>query len=763
MSFNIPVFPHSKTGIPKNSNFYCLIALFILFFFYNLTISPTIYWRDSPEFANTSYFFGIAHPAGFPAYSTISKLFTFFPLSNIAMKVNYVSLCFAILTGYIIFFTIIELINICFNRLSNYHAFMSATFAVLILGLASSFWWMAVVTEVYTMNCFFLSLFFMITLKWHKSKEPRFLFLASFVFGFATAVYGANLLFIPPLFIFYFMADREKSLSRLFLASAFILLGYSIHIYLPVRSLSNPPFDWGNPETFKSFISLITDKKDEGAHFNELRDFSLILKSLKGFILMITRETTIIGLFLIVTGSICHFIKDKKSFFLLAAIGFINTLFFMTTLNDIAKNGSLFLSSIIIFSYWIGLGIYFLLVESSGYLMTFQYKKLIVPVVISFIVFSLVKDYPNNDKSSFYLSRDHLKEMYVSMDQNAMIFASRGWFTFRYFKDIENLRPDISVIPISDILQPKMFNKITPERFPMINFPSMESKRENQHEFMQLLISGNVYDRPVYSEIQRSLTIYNYQYLVPENKFLMRVSGQKIEKIPDEILNKFSKELEESMLRELSNESFFLDQEMGIRSNYETFLTNFADYLMVRKRYRRAIPFLKLAASIVNPEYMEVPMMLGICYLNLKDYNEAEKIFKELFQKNKMDYQNNFNLASLYYKKEDWNEALDYLENAIKLNKDFIESYFLLGLIRFEEGKYGESIKNINYAIEKTRFRPHIERMRKTLDMIKEKQNEKRIGPFSNLIPHSRFNSPRLALVPIRYRTLPRIFKEDSN
>ena len=715
--FGLPL-SNCKTLNPQSSTFYCLLSVLTLFFVYNLTICPTIYWRDSPEFVNTAFSFGIAHPAGFPVYSTISKIFTFIPISNLAMRVNYVSLFFGVSTGWLIYFIIIRLINICYSPITNSHAYYSAMLGVLLMGGASSFWWMSVITEVYTMNCFFLSVFFLIILKWYESKEPRFIFLASFSFGFAIAVYGANLLFIPLVIVFYFFVEDKKSLKRFLIICGLFLLGYSIHIYLPIRSLSNPPFDWGNPETLEQFIIHVTDRKDKGQHFNEIKNLSSIFSNFKNLIHMIIRETTLVGFFLIVVGSACHYKKSKRSFFLLASIGFVNTLFFMTTLHQIAKNGSLFLSSFIIFSYWIGLGIYFLLVESSGYLRAFNYRRLVIAVVVFFIIFSFANDYSYNDKSSFYLSRDNPKEMYASLDQNALIFVISYWFNSRYFKDLENLRPDISIVPISEIVRPSLVNKVTTGRYPLIDLPSIDSTRENQHDFFQSLISKNVNNRPVYSEFKRRLTKYNYQYLIPGNKFLMRVTGHKVDRISDEVLNEYAMKFKESLSRELSDKSFFLDQEMGVRSNYETFLTNFADYLMIRNRHSKAIPFLKLAESIVNPEYTEVPMMLAICYFNLKKFDKAEKIFLEL-NKKKKDYQNNFFLASIYYEKGDYEKALQYLDNSIKLNKDFLKSYFLLGLIYFEKGDYEESIKNINYAINKTKFIPDKTRMQNTLKHIK--------------------------------------------
>ena len=40
--------------------------------------------------------------------------------------------------------------------------------------------------------------------------------------------------------------------------SFFFLLGLSVYLYLPVRSLKNPQLDWGNPENLHNFWRVFT-------------------------------------------------------------------------------------------------------------------------------------------------------------------------------------------------------------------------------------------------------------------------------------------------------------------------------------------------------------------------------------------------------------------------------------------------------------------------------------------------------------------------
>lgn len=590
------------------------------------------------------------------------------------------------------------------------------------------------------MNCFFLSLFLLAAIKWYQSRYPKFLFLASFLFGISIAVYGANILFVPALVIFYFLTTDKKNLNYLFLAVLFFLLGYSSNLYLPVRSITDPVFDWGNPETFGQFIAHITDKKDSAVRFSGAKNLTLLFVNIKKFAQITITEITLIGSFLTIIGAFQHFKEDKKSFFLLASISFIHTAFFLTSLSEIAKNGSFFLPSFIIFTCWIGLGIYVLISQASSQaIIVLRYKNVILPIIVSFIVFLFVNNFSDNNKSSFYLSRDHAKKMYVNVDQNALLFTSIYGFFFRYFKDVENLRSDISVILLSDIVRPDIFNQVVPKRFPLLEFPDIESKRENLHEYVQLLILKNIKFLPIYMEINNRFLKYNYQYLIPENSFLMRISKHKVDKIPNSTLNNFILLLKDLIEHELNDEHFFQDQKMGVRSYYETSLVHFADYLRYRKRYHYAVFLLEFAKTIVEPNNTEVSTRLGMIYLEMGNHSKAERIFTFLLEEDKKSFTNNYNLASLYLRKNELDKSKKYLKKAIEINNDAFETYFLSGLIYAAEGKFDESLKEINFAISKTKFIPDKRKMQNALEFINNlkinKQGKKmEEGEFVKLI-----------------------------
>ena len=78
--------------------------LFLAWFVYLSTLSPTIFYRDTPELVDTAFTLGISHPEGFPIYNLMAKAVTFFPMGSIPFKVNLFSSlmgCLAILALYI--------------------------------------------------------------------------------------------------------------------------------------------------------------------------------------------------------------------------------------------------------------------------------------------------------------------------------------------------------------------------------------------------------------------------------------------------------------------------------------------------------------------------------------------------------------------------------------------------------------------------------------------------------------------------------------
>lgn len=707
-----------KKKINSPSIYYAVI-IFIPFFLYLLTISPTIYWRDSPEFINVAFTLGISHPAGSPAYSTISKLFTFLPFSSLAFKINLVSLFFALLTIIFVYKIVQLLLCLYYPAIPKKEINLIVILCSLLLTIMPAFWLKAIVAEVYTMNAFFLLVVLYLLFQWFIKNDFRYVLLAAFLYGISSGVHAGVVLFLPGIFIFLLLQlnrkcrehcaieKNKKSINKSPLKSFtflcfFFLLGFSIYLYLPIRSIANPEFDWGNPETLNNFLSHISDRKDAESHFKNITHIGSMLKDGSSLIKMAISEITFIGLFLSVLGMIINIRKDWRHFLLLFLIALINLLFYLTTTFGVYKNTILFVPSLIILIIWVGLGICFIRNTDFKLFNHISFRKLSAPVILIFVFFSLLTNYQKIEKSNYYLTEKIIKETYFDLRPNSILFSHPHWFLNRYMQDVENLRPDLTIIHIRDMSNPDFFNPVTQNRYPMLEFPAIASTKDNFIKFWPLFVKENAGKKKMYTDFSHLITGVDGIYLVPYKKFLMQIVNQEEEKKFDQIADEYYQNLQISMNEDMSQDIFFLDQKEGVKTYYKIFLINFANHLRLKGKYAKALAFITLAESLSAEKIISLIQMKGICLAELGRYNESVSIFNNLLKEYPDDKFILTNLGNLYFKKSEYKTAEKYLRKAIRIDNTFYEAHFILGMIYSNENRMTESVFEIKKAIALT-------------------------------------------------------------
>jgi len=256
-------------GIDTKRPAIALLLFFSTFILHLSSICPTMYWRDATEFQTVAFQLGIAHPAGSPLYALVAKIFTFLPLGSIAFKVNLVSAFFGALLILLTFLLITECLELIFPEKNNGVFILSGAIAAAFYIVSNSLWHNAIVAEVYTLqNCCIVLIAIFLVRSVTKQKKHRYLYLSAFLFGLSTGAHIIMILYIPALILFLVLFHRKSiSLSLLGIIVMFVMLGASIYLYLPVRSSTNPYYDWGNPENAQNFLTHVTDRKDSQRHF----------------------------------------------------------------------------------------------------------------------------------------------------------------------------------------------------------------------------------------------------------------------------------------------------------------------------------------------------------------------------------------------------------------------------------------------------------------------------------------------------------------
>ena len=120
--------------------------------------------------------------------------------------------------------------------------------------------------------------------------------------------------------------------------------------------------------------------------------------------------------------------------------------------------------------------------------------------------------------------------------------------------------------------------------------------------------------------------------------------------------------------------------------------------LFKEKNYKGVIESgLKLLKK--NPKNYQLVYSIGLSYVNLQNYTEAEKYFDKLLYDQKKP-ELFYIQANIHKQLKKYDSAINYFEEAIRLNPNFSEAYNNLGNIKKRIGKIDEAINCFEKAIQ---------------------------------------------------------------
>jgi len=201
-------------------NRWVAISTFVLSgFVYLLTVAPDVSFWDVGEFIACSYIMGVMHPPGAPVFEIIGRIFTFFPISNIAFRVNLVSVVSSALAVMFLYLIIVRIINLFRGQprdtRDRWMTFGSAFLGAMTFAFTDSFWFNAVEAEVYALSTLIMALGTWLVLYWGDYSEEvsrlRYLILVVYLFGLSIGVHLLSLLIFPFIVLVVHFRDNETA------------------------------------------------------------------------------------------------------------------------------------------------------------------------------------------------------------------------------------------------------------------------------------------------------------------------------------------------------------------------------------------------------------------------------------------------------------------------------------------------------------------------------------------------------------------------
>jgi len=448
-----------------------------LAYLYLSTIAPDLTWAnngaDGGDLISAAVTGGIAHPSGYPLYLLIARAFQLIPIGSLAFRTNFMSALFAICTALLVYATVARYLHIELGALIASIAGLSAGFAI---GLSPLFWSQAIITEVYTLHAFFITLILYLTVRAAKSKQGQNHLdrLKGIVYGVAASNHLTALLVFPGALIARYSEHRSdtqklsktndyiKSVGRQLI---WAFLGLALYAVLPIRALNHPIINWGDPVTLENFWWLISGK---------LYRVYYLQGTLTDLWLRITSSTSLLieqfGLLGIILGFIGLIVFFRRSQLHLLTIW--NGLIFLIVSITYQSPDSYvyFIPTIISFSIWIGICVGF----SIHYFNNHARVINIFLVAILIIHFTLggTTSWHQVDASQDNRATDFAKEVLIATPDNAIVFADgdQAIFALWYFHFALGKRPDLTVLA-TDLLHYEWYQDSMRRAYPKITIP----------------------------------------------------------------------------------------------------------------------------------------------------------------------------------------------------------------------------------------------------------------------------------------------------
>jgi hypothetical protein len=231
------------------------LAALAVFLLYIITLSPTTWFWDTSEYIATALIMGIPHPPGNPLFVVLGRawhiLLEPFGLST-PVRINLFS-AFMGAAAHGFWFLLADRI-LAFYSTDRVFRLVGASVAVLISATAYTVWNQSNVNEkVYTVTLFTIALLSWLAFRWRdhigEGKDDNLILLMVFILALSVGNHLMAFLAAPALIAFILLVEPRTLLNwRLYVAGAFVvLLGLSIHMFLPIRAGLSPVINEADP------------------------------------------------------------------------------------------------------------------------------------------------------------------------------------------------------------------------------------------------------------------------------------------------------------------------------------------------------------------------------------------------------------------------------------------------------------------------------------------------------------------------------------
>ena len=647
-------------------------VLFIVLCVYLYTMHPVFKNNDSPETSAAAATLGIGHPPGYPLYALAGKIFTMIPLANTAFRVNLLSAFLSLLVLIVTYFTIKRINFVLFGKSYMVVGYM----AIWILAFSYIFWNQAIEAKggIYILNLLFLSLLVYLSVLLFERFNVRYFYLAAFIYGLSLTNHWPSMIILFPVFG-YFGVKYFRNLSkfRVIIITLLFFLGLSVYLYLPVRSLSSPVLEWGDPSTFSGFLWILLRK----AYVYPVEpSFYMYKYQVLEFLKLIATNYSFLVI-LAVAGAFAMYKKEKKLLYFLGSvftIVVVMVVFYNRTKEDVLWLMHIFLMpALYVLAPLMAAGVLYItrLIRPKIYLGLFT-----AAMLGGFILMS-AGSFEKNNHSRDFLSYDYGYDLAATMNKND-IYIGEGDYNLMplyYIREIQKRRQDIGFITVSFIIFDWGICEAV-SRIGEIDMVPFEASKNVEKIINRFAPERGVYRSNYFTRAEEIKTGYS-----ETQKGLLIKYGDEKEACPPEIFELYS------------------------------YRNVFRNFVMAHKTNSDLVGWYPV--SMVNQANR---------LLSLNRSRDAIMLYKKslLFPTDKPEANIYYNISLAYRNLKNEKKEMENLKIAVGKNTEIIDAYERMGMIYYSKTMFPLAIKCFNKAIEKGSENEKIKKTLKILGDFKE-------------------------------------------
>ncbi|MCH9036338.1 MAG: DUF2723 domain-containing protein [Chloroflexi bacterium] len=470
---------------------------------------------DSGELATAVYTLGVAHPPGYPTYILTGKLFSFLPFGELAYRTNLMSAFFGAAAVGLWFLTVMDVISLTAREPGKGRGVMavaSAVLAALSLATTPLFWSQATITEVYTLNAFFVAaIAFLLVRRIVKQTGPpartlgdKHLLAAAFLLGLGLGNHATLAFLAPPALLLIAARWSRKSFATVPPALVSVLFGLLIYVYLPISAAQDPPVNWGQANEASGFWWTVSGTPYR--QFAFAASSELWIDRLKEWWDLLIDQYYYLGVPLGLTG--LWYLWRRRLLIGVFTLSYVLIIVIYAGTYDTADSFVYLIPGFMIFALWLGLGSFWALTEAipriwqklrgasypRAFLATVTLALILIVALVP--VRSVIANYSDQDLSNDSEAIEYAGQVLRSIEPEALLLLERDDHTFSlwYAQFVTDARPGVFLVT-QNLLVYDWYVDSLEEQYPGL-LP--RDPGEQFDEILRGLIRSNLGKRPVY-------------------------------------------------------------------------------------------------------------------------------------------------------------------------------------------------------------------------------------------------------------------------